>query len=41
MSKPTFRLDPKARGVNKRMLRTFGDLLKEQGWNEIKGRKRK
>lgn len=41
MSQPTFRIDPKAKGKERRMLSTFGGILKEAGWKEVKGRSRK
>jgi hypothetical protein len=35
-NKPTFRIDKKAKGNERRMLETFGELMKEQGWQEVK-----
>ena len=36
-SKTYFRIDKKAKGKDKRMLETFGELMKEQlGWQEVR-----
>lgn len=31
-SKPTFRIDPSAKGTERRMLETFGGELQKKGW---------
>lgn len=31
-----FRIDKKVKGKDKKMLETFGKLLEEKGWTEIK-----
>lgn len=33
--KPTFRIDPSAKGTERRMLETFGGELKKKGWKRV------